>query len=282
MKLVVVTATLAPARTRQYWETWSDPEQCSGCGPEQVWVCSGCGDSSGYEEHHGVDALAGGTPRCLIFKKEVLGVVPAFALGVRRAVQEDPDIIACLHDDVALPKYWDERVKEFFQLHPRAGLLGFGGALGIGTSDWDYSGPAPHTTKEVVKALARHDFLSNMKEAEAHGRRWYSPRPVAVLDGFSLIGRTEFMLNSWNFLESLGLIHHAYDSAFGLLARRAGWETWLLPLAVHHAGGATAVGNPKYGDWARTQHIAGDAGFWWDAHLKVYEEFKKELPFRVE
>lgn len=225
-----------------------------------------------------------------------LGTVPAFRLGVDKALLEtDADIIACLHDDFVIHEpNWAERVIRHFERHPQCGLLGFGGAIGLGDTDI-YQKPY-----QPVQ-LARIGFRSNLDDAEVHGMRSILPEPVACLDGFSQIGRRQFWqgmkanypgniitgidamqgFRPWTYLEQLGIVHHFYDGALGCLARRQGWETWYLPMRAKHLGGQTAVGDAGYQEWAKTQVEGGDHGFWERAHQKSYEAFRDVLPIRV-
>ena len=196
------------------------------------------------------------------------GVVPLFAEGLARALRDTKaDIIACLHDDVEIKENaWDRQVIEFFDAHPACGLLGFGGGTGLGSADIYHCNYNP-------MQLARQDFVSNMDDAEVHGRRarlvpdpdethLYAAERVACLDGFSQIGRRGFwqgrlrqphptirqaddQTNLFERLTDLGLVHHAYDAALGCYAKRLGWEVWMLPIACKHWGGQTAVGLPS-------------------------------------
>jgi hypothetical protein len=224
-----------------------------------------------------------------------LGTVPAFRTGVSEMLeQSDADVIACLHDDVEiLERDWDLKVLRHFTRHPGCGLLGFGGAIGLGDADL-------YQTPYNPMQLARIGFRSDLVDAEAHGARSLLPERVACLDGFSQIGRREFWeghltpapftqiaqaasenLRPWAVLEDLGLKHHIYDGALGCLAKRYGWETWYLPVRCRHLGGQTAVGDPGYQAWAKTQHAGGDHGFWEDGHRIVYDAFRDVLPLRV-
>jgi hypothetical protein len=228
-------------------------------------------------------------------RAEILGVVPAFALGVQKALEDGADVIACLHDDLEITGFgWDLQVERWFEDHPKCGLLGFGGGTGLGDADI-------YQTPYNPMQLARKQFGSNMRDAEAHGERWTEPRRVACLDGFSQIGRAEFWAglspggflykgdrdrwfgtdNLFARLRTAGVIHHMYDGALGAFAAKYGWETWFLPIACHHHGGLTAVGDPRYAEWAKTQHPDGDAGFWQQSHRAVYEMFRGVLPIRV-
>lgn len=128
--------------------------------------------------------------------------------------------------------------------------------------------------------LARHHFMSNMEHAEAHGERVVTARPVAVLDGFSLIGRGWFIKECLQNLMQMGVIHHAYDCYFGIHARRRGLQTWLLPIKCHHSGGRSAVGSAEYQEWAKKNH-GGDQEVWRAAHLAVWKDGRDILPFDV-
>lgn len=225
-----------------------------------------------------------------------LGSVQAFRFGIDHMLAEsDATIIACLHDDVEIYEYgWDLRVLRQFAREPQCGLLGFGGAIGLGDD-------AIYQTPYHPMQLARIGFRSNLVDAEAHGARSLLAERVACLDGFSQIGRRDFWLGHrllgrdleglnvdpakegrpWTFLEDLGLKHHIYDGALGCLAKRYGWETWYLPVRCRHLGGQTAVGDAGYQAWARTQITGGDQGFWAQGHRLVYDAFRDCLPLRV-
>lgn len=231
---------------------------------------------------------------------DILGVVPAFAIGVQRALEDGHEIIACLHDDLEIQEpRWDETVSRLFRACPRAGLCGFGGAKGLGDPDIYQTPYNPHQ-------LARREFRSNMRDAEAHGVRSQVAEPVACLDGFSQIGLASFWrqqklgvpvyegtgrpLNLFEVMQQWGVTHHFYDGMLGCFAKRLGYQVWYLPIACHHSGGATAVGDKRYQKWANAQpitrdsrgHMAGgDQGFWLKAHQVGYDEFKDVLPIRT-
>jgi hypothetical protein len=220
----------------------------------------------------------------------------------------DADVLAHLHDDLEiLEEGWDEKVIDFFTRYPKVGLAGFGGGTGLGD---DNIYQVPYNPMQ----LARKDFVSNMRDAEAHGRRahtgsdhrWgFQPERVACLDGFSQIGRADFWRgirqthsqdpfapgvpgNLFAQMASWGVIHHFYDGMLGCFAKRLGWEAWMLPIACHHYGGRTAVGDARYQSWAN-QHphtkdapdVMGDQLFWIQAHRIGYEQFRDVLPIRV-
>lgn len=292
MKLAVVTATLDPVRAAPCIESW----KATAGADVRVYLLL----QSAAEQI----TIPFGAPGLytVLHRREILGVVPAFAIGVQRALEEGAEIIACLHDDLLIEETgWDQEVLDLFNLLPEMGLCGFGGALGLGDADI-------YQTPYHPMQLARQTFLSNMRHAEAHGQRETRFRWISCLDGFSQIGRREFWLqdrlignlisplvdrpgnNLFDVMASWGLVHHAYDAALGCFAKRLGWRVGLVPIACHHFGGQTAVADPRYTNWAREQfssithdgqQVQGDAACWTHAHREVYERFRDVLPLRV-
>ncbi len=219
-------------------------------------------------------------PGGILLQPDFLGVVPAFAVGMDAALYDPKvQIIACLHDDLEiLEDDWDGKVLDFFTSDPDCGLLGFGGGTGLGADDIYHSPYDPHQ-------LARQDFVSNLRDAEVHGRRGEVPEPVACLDGFSQIGRRTFWKvpvhgNRYMQMASLGIVHHAYDALLGIYAAEVSYGVAFLPVACHHHGGQTAVGDQDYHQWARQQTAGGDQGFWERAHAIVYEQGRDVLPLQ--
>lgn len=186
------------------------------------------------------------------------------------------------------------KVARKFTQQPACGLLGFGGAIGLGAQDM-YEKPYD------PMSLARVGFRSNLVDAEVHGIRSLLSEKVACLDGFSQIGKRQFWegfqhlqvhtvqnllqpdhsKRPWHVLSSLGIQHHLYDGLLGAIAARYGWETWFVPIRCRHLGGQTAVGDQGYQVWAKTQVEGGDHGFWEASHKAGYEGFKDVLPLRV-
>ena len=286
--LAIVTATADPIQSQECRTSWGLKAKTN---TRSYVVVNGCGDP---EIADGWTETAFGT--WVYGSRDFLGVVPAFALGVQKALDTGAQIIACLHDDLQVDQDgWDLAVQRIFKTCPKAGLVGFGGALGLGD-------PQIYQKPYDPMQLARRGFLSNMRDAEAHGSRTTSAQPVAVLDGFSQIGKREFwqgwhrdssarlyeadrpessLHQGWNLfslMQSWGLVHHAYDAALGCFAKRLGYQVWLAPIACHHYGGRTAVGNQAYQQWAQSQVANGDQGFWNEAHRIVYDQFRGVLP----
>lgn len=291
-RLAVVTASTNLGRARGCLESWHEHATL----PLQVLV------------------VENGVP-----EQPHLGTVPAFRRGVDQLLREsDAEVIACLHDDFEIQEAgWDEKVLRGFDRYPQVGLLGFGGAKGLGDEDLYQKDYEP-------MQLARRGFRSNLVDAEAHGLRSLLSERVACLDGFSQVGRRAFWEGfsfkqarlaphldrlaeelaaewpqgfigegpaeaaktftleanrPWTVLESLGFIHHFYDGALGCLAKRYGWQVYYVPLRARHYGGRTAVGDPGYQAWA--QQYGGDHALWREAHRIGYGAFMDVLPIRT-
>lgn len=306
--LAVVTATLDYPRAKPCIKSWW--EHAADGMP--IYIVGQGGFPAGWKE------LA---PQLTVFgSEEILGVVPAFAIGVERALKDGAGIIACFHDDLEITEQgWDEIVVNLFKACPRAGLCGFGGAKGLGRDDL-------YQTPYDPMQLARIGFRSNMRDAEAHGVRSQVAEPVACLDGFSQIGLREFWKgvpynleqgddpsmthqfgNLFALLQEWGVVHHFYDGMLGCFAKRLRYQVWYLPIACHHHGGRTAVGDPRYQQWANTHRatfvdmpagvyqpgqtfttdagtphiVEGDQLFWHQAHKIGYDHFRDVLPLRT-
>lgn len=269
--LAIVTATLDPLRATPCFHSWMRHSRYA-LPVYMVW--------SRLSERHETPALTQavtgvfeGAAHLTIINRVGGGVVPAFASGVESAFADGAEMVLAIHDDVLIEEPdWDVTVK--LAMHGSQGFAGFGGATGAGAADI-------YQTPYNPMQLARSGFVSNMRDAEAHGRRSTERVPCVCFDGFSQVGTADWFGEAWKTLDRLGLVHHAYDLALGCLARRAGKRGVMLPVKVHHFGGMTAVGDPNYQAWAKTQTPAGDQGFWEQAHRIVFEEFKDCLPLRL-
>lgn len=262
-QLVVVTATANLAAAAPFIESW---QQTASFEWPLVIVVNGSAD----------EGMISAEKVLVVRRQQFMGSVPAFAAGVDAARYfPKARVLACLHDDLELREPgWDAQVIAKFG-DQRVGLAGFSGAEGLGSLAL-YKGPYD------PMQLAREGFMSNLPDAEAHGRRELTARRVACCDGFSLIGRAQWWWrrdSPWPQMVDAGVLHHAYDSLMGAFAARAGYETWYLPMRCWHAGGRTAVANADYAKWAAPQ--GGDQAFWQQAHAWGYEEFRDVLPLRV-
>jgi hypothetical protein len=202
------------------------------------------------------------------------GVVPAFAEGVAEAFAGGAEAVVCLHSDVLITQpSWDIYVQRVLDTGVK--FAGFGGGTSLGSDDL-------YKTPYDPMQLARGGFVSNMQDAEAHGRRSLSPVPCVAFDGFSQIGTKDWFEAAWEWLGNSGCTHHFYDGMLGCLAARAKVQPgMMIPVACHHFGGREAVGNPAYQEWAKQQNAKGDQGFWEQAHQLGFEEFVDVLPLRL-
>lgn len=188
---------------------------------------------------------------------------------------------AFIHDDVEIDNPDEmqsaimEQVQVFFKEHPKCGMVGFGGALGLGTSDL-YKRPYDY------RQLARIDFYSNLEDAEKHGKRATQPMRVSVLDGFcQIIRRTAYeQVGRWQAVLDMGIEFHCYDLAMACLMAEHNWEVWMLPIACKHNGGRTSC-SPEYDAWLRSRGINGDLEIHQKSHRIVYERFREILPLRA-
>jgi hypothetical protein len=176
------------------------------------------------------------------------------------------DILAFLHDDTIIhdPNWLDRVMKEFED--PAVGLVGFGGALKHGDPNM-YKKPYDYSQ------LGRSFFLSNMEDAETHGKRFTESCDAAVLDGFALIFRRDVLdrAGGWP-IRQLGYI--GYDYWASCISHRLGFRVRLVGVRCSHLGGRTFV---KMGLGLQPGH--------WErflaAHRFLYDEFKDVLPWSV-
>jgi len=191
------------------------------------------------------------------------GILPAYQRGFE--VAQEYDILAYLHDDLLIrDPDWHKRVLGEFE-DSKVGLVGFGGALIHGRSDL-YKAPYAYFQ------LGRDHFLSNMDDAEVHGKRFTESCDVAVLDGFSMIFREEalFKMGGWP-ISTLGYI--GYDYWACCMAHRLGYRIRVCGVACHHKGGQTFV---KLGFGQDMRHWQQYV----EAHEYIYNEFKDVLPWK--
>lgn len=276
---VVLTATANPAATREFWSSWLSAE------PINIWMIGNGPKAAGDAAWKAISEVDKRGQVTYVTLTEILGVVPAFALGLDQLsrILHPETIVYVLHDDVELidplSVIHDKWIKELFWAKSR-GLAGFCGALGLGRED--LRDPEQHKPENYSPYhLVRRDVRSNMRDAEAHGVRSERVERCAVFDGFSQIGRLRDLQRWFTQIKNWGVVHHAYDAALGALAFNAGKEAWYVPARVHHAGGRTAVGNTEYQDWAKTKIQGGDQGFWVDSHRLVWEKVNQWLPITV-
>lgn len=217
-----------------------------------------------------------------------LSPVEAMALGAEH-VSDSSTVIAFLHDDMTISQQgWDTAILDHFRTHPRCGLIGFGGGTGFSDSDI-YKLPYDY------RQLARHDFVSNMRDAHLHGRRVTEPMRVAALDGFALVVSREFYTTThpssggirsaegqWAMCLRDGIPFHLYDGWISCRAAELGYETWMLPIECHHEGGKTSVQMAaEYAEVVARLGYESPEDLYAKAHHVIYDRFSRILPIRV-
>lgn len=208
--------------------------------------------------------LSWGIMPCVFVEDGRAGILTAYQLGFRDS--QDIDILAHFHDDLIIRESdWAERVFAEFK-DPDVGLVGFGGALEHGSRDI-YKAPYDY------HQLGRSYFLSNMDDAEVHGKRFVGSCDVAVLDGFSLIFRRQLLEKAGGWpVNQLGYV--GYDYWACCMAHRLGYKIRFVGVRCHHLGGQTFV---KLGIGQGPEHWQQFLA----AHEYIYNEFPDVLPFVV-
>jgi hypothetical protein len=184
-------------------------------------------------------------------------VVEAYQLGYRGTTEP---ILAMIHDDVMIYEQgWDQRVLREFD-DPAVGVVGFGGALGHGT-------PNLYTVPYHLPNLARQHFISNMRDAEKHGKRFTGAWDVAVLDGFALFVRRS-VLDKWGGWPVDGKVDYfMYSENLCCEARRQGYRIRLVGVDCEHLGGKSSGTSLPYS--------------YEDEHKYFYEHNRDVMPYRV-
>lgn len=205
-----------------------------------------------------------------------IGLTKALNAGYRFICENQAlscDYIFFSHNDVLMDeKGWDSKVGTFLAKDAPIGVVGFGGARQIGMKEL-YRAPYH------ISQLRRRDFISNMREADVHGKRMTAAfEPIAVLDGFSLIVNMNLLQETGGFDEKNYPIHHLYDIDICLEALRRWRMNYVLNIKCHHCGAVTST-NADYNTWS--QPHGGDLGIHAAAHLKFYEKWRGFIPLRV-
>lgn len=170
-------------------------------------------------------------------------------------------IIAMIHDDVMIYEQgWDQRVLGQFD-DPSVGLVGFGGALGHGS--WNL-----YQVPYVLANLARQQFMSNMRSADKHGKRFAGEHDVSVLDGFALFVRRSVLdkWGGWPLDKKVG--YWMYSENLCCEVRRQGLRIRLVGVDCEHLGGKSG-GSPLPYSYE-------------DEHAYFYERNRDMMPARVE
>ncbi len=207
---------------------------------------------------------------------ETTGPEASYLSKVQRSYEQtDAEIIAYFHSDLTIHEQgWDERVLREFT-DPRVGVVGFGGGTRHGHKDI-YKVPYDY------RQLARFGFVSNLSDAEAHGRRERNECTVAVLDSFSLIVRRELLdkTDGWP-VDDYPPTQHCSDYWLCLQTHRHGYLVRMVGIACTHASGGVALGQWDYKSWAASTPWGSDAEMHRESHRLIYDEFRDVLPVEV-
>lgn len=179
----------------------------------------------------------------VIRNDENKGVMPAMNQAWH-VLKNITDFIFYVHNDVMIhEKGWDDKILRLLSGLPDCGVAGFYGAKGIGTHDI-------YKTPYVMQQLIRLENVSGCLRMNPAVHGFRHPRgeteEVAVLDGFSLIVKTE-LLNKIGGLDASYPPHHMYDQDICTESMNAGYRNFVLSMDADHLGGRTDVGE----DWAK-------------------------------
>lgn len=175
----------------------------------------------------------------------------------------DSDVLALIHDDVVIHEQnWDLRVLKEFE-DPTVGMVGFGGARGHGD-------PQMYKIPYEMNQFARRGFMSNMRNAEAHGARFTGERDVAVFDGFALFIRRKILekAGGWPDAEKTGINYWCYDYWISMEVRRQGYRNRLVGVDCDHLGGKSPSILPN-------EDID-------KAHRWLYENYRDVMPYEAQ
>lgn len=204
------------------------------------------------------------------------GPVQAMAKGAE-VISDTLDILVFCHDDIEVYEDWAMSITTIFEAVPDAGLVGFHGAKGLGSDDI-------YRTKYRLQQLARFNPMSNMVDAEQHGKRITLPCEVATIDGFFMAIRSDVYkeIGGWEACFCDKIVFHMYDSWMAMAVREHGYRTFLAPVNCRHQGGATEVGMAEeYEKWAKENGFKDGSDVHTQGHIAFYERFRGQLPVRV-
>lgn len=231
---------------------------CPSTGGHEAAVISWHGSASAAYSINVLDAVTG----------PETGFLSKLQEGYR---ESKADILCYLHSDTFIHEsWWDQRVLREFE-DPTVGIVGFGGGKSLGSPDIYKIG-------YHYQQLARYDFVSNLRDAEKHGRRNRNEEDIAVVDSFSLVVRRSLLDHCGGWPISTYPSMHCSDTWACLVARRMGLRVRMVGISCTHTSGGVKGDNTfDYGAWQKEigetdseQHRRG--------HRLLYDEFRPELP----
>lgn len=197
-----------------------------------------------------------------------IGVVPAFQILYER--NKHKEILAYMHDDLEIHELWVQRVADEF-LDPKVAIVGLGGAMGLGVENI-------YKTRYQLQQLQRIDYYSNQRDWEIHGKQETGSRDVAVVDGFFMAIRTEFLkqIDGWRWFPHE---FHCYDTALCCMAHSHGHKVRMVGVDCTHYGGGTST-KAEYVEALRERGRTVEQDHT-EPHVFLYEQFRHLLPLRV-
>jgi O-methyltransferase len=192
--------------------------------------------------------------------------------------ETDAEIVAFVHDDLEIYEDgWDLRIRARFAASPDCGLVGFGGACSIGREDMYTCGSEAEPTRGPFGSNLT-SYRKEMTAAEVHGPRITYDCQVATIDGFAAVCRRTFLEKIDGFVK-WPIVHHAYDAFLACMAKRHGFETWIVPIKMGHPwiGGTS---QREDGLELLAKH-GGNYGLFLKAQGMLREEFRDVLPFAL-
>lgn len=212
------------------------------------------------------------------------GVMPALNQAWQ-VLKDQTDYIFYTHNDVLIHEpNWGVKLNRLLETTEDVGVAGFYGAKGIGTGDI-------YRSSYVMQQLVRVENVSSCIKMDAaiHGfrdiRGGLEVEDVAVMDGFSLIIKTE-LLNKLGGFDRTYPVHHNYDNDICLESLDKGYRNVVFRFDAEHLGGRTDVGENWAERFGKTK-----AQIHSDAHPVLYNKWSPEnvrngkhkisLPIRV-
>ena len=122
----------------------------------------------------------------------------------------------------------------------------------------------------IISKLARGGFMSNLREAEIHGKRFTGECNVAVLDGIALFVRREVLRATGGWPVNTPIDYFLYSEWICCMARRLGYKIRMVGVKCDHLGG-------------RSTGLNQTAKFDYEGeHRWLWENFKDVLPVEVQ
>jgi|SRR5581483_8594832 len=218
----------------------------------------------------------------VVRNEENVGVMPGLNQAWR-VLKDVSDYIFFPHNDLMIYEQgWDDKLVRVLSGLPECGVAGFYGAKALGV-------PNIYQTPYQMQQLVRMGNVSGCHRMNAAIHGFMPPRgeteEVAVMDGFSLIVRTE-LLNKLDGFDRSYPPHHNYDNDISLESIDKGYKNYVIAMDADHLGGRTDVGEDWNKNFGKTK-----AEIHRDAHPVLYNKWsptnvqngkhKISLPVRV-